>query len=419
MQSGLSPQELRRRNRSLVLRHVLRHGAVSRTVLADETGLTGTAITRISRELIDNGLLDESDKLDRGGIPGRRQIQLTLASDGVYVLGLGIQVADRVLVLADLRGDVLCETRLPSAITRDFSGYMDRLADKVDQLISKAGIRRDQIVGMGAAVPGVVDPSIGYVKSAAPLAWQDIPVGQLLSDAMNMPVVVENLNNALSAAEFNFGLGQLCQNIMMFRVSYSVGASFFIEGNLARGHGFAGGLVAHMPVPGGEKTCHCGAKGCLNTVSSGLALLAKYNKTSYAKLAKEDAASNADLLFQMLENANSGDQRAAKILHDAGEQFAQILNIFTLSLQPEKVLLAGQIGRDRNFVAGLTDGLMSESRSESLHADRMDVSEMTVPRAAVYLALSRFVFSEHLDMQGLERNAEFAAKAVPVHVAIQ
>ena len=308
------------------------------------------------------------------------------------------------LVLANLRGEILSEVPLPPAATRDFPGYMDRLSVAVDQLIAKAGVSRNEIAGMGAAVAGIVDPTRGHVARAPLLGWVDVPIRNLLSDTLGLPIIVDNLNNALCAAEFNFGLGQNKRNMMLFRVSYNTGASFFVEGKLAHGLAYGAGQVSHMPISGGRVKCSCGARGCLNTVSSGLAVLSAYEKTPYAEVARADPESNTKRLFEMLERSETGDEWAMEVLRKSGSRFGRILNGFTIAFQPEQILLAGQVGSNLHFTNGVEKAVKNDPRPGGLHPDRIGVSFMTVAQSAVFLALSRFVFSESLDMKALKRN---------------
>ena len=293
---------------------------------------------------------------------------------------------------------------LPPAATRDFPGYMDRLSVAVDQLIAKAGVSRNEIAGMGAAVAGIVDPTRGHVARAQLLGWVDVPIRDLLSDTLGLPIIVDNLNNALCAAEFNFGLGRNKRNMMLFRVSYNTGASFFVEGKLAHGLAYGAGQISHMPITGGRVKCSCGARGCLNTVSSGLAVLSAYEKTPYAEVARADPESNTKRLFEMLERSETGDEWAMEVLRKSGSRFGRILNGFTIAFQPEQILLAGQVGSNLHFTNGVEKAVKNDPRPGGLHPDRIGVSFMTVAQSAVFLALSRFVFSESLDMKALKRN---------------
>lgn len=400
---GGSPKELRPRNRAFVLREVLKAGSISRTKLADETGLSGTAITRITRELIELGLLKESEKTQRVGVPGRKRTHLTLTSGGPFVVGIGIQATDASLVLANLRGEIWRRIIIPPEFIVDFETHTGEIAPLVDGLIRDAGISLAEVAGIGVAVAGAVDPDRGFVASAPPLGWSNVPVRSILSRHFDLPISVENLNNALIAAEHQFGLGRGRSNLMLFRVSYSVGAAFIVEGNVVRGVSFGAGQVGHMPVVGASDRCGCGAYGCFNTVASGLAVLADYLGRPYHRITAAKPESNTGKFLKMLEDSCAGDVRAQRALHRAGERLGAILEAYAMSFQPELVLLSGQVGRNPHFVDGVRAATDAETRSGGLRSDRVAVTSMSVAQGAVYHALSRFVFSEDLAIQPIPR----------------
>ncbi len=400
--TGGRPPELRRKNRALVLRALVKHGDISRTGLAEAVGLTGTAITRITRELLDVGLIEEGDKANQGRFLGRPRTCLALASTGLYVIGLAMQAADRLLVLANLQGEILSSRQIPFEVVLDFTGKVDAVSNLVDELAAEAGISKKQIIGIGAAIAGAVDPMAGYVKTSPPLGWQDVPLVALLEDATGLPVAVDNVNNAICAAECQFGTYQGTRNLMLFSITQGAGASFVIDGEIVRGRSFAAGQIGHMPVTGASDLCSCGARGCLNTVVSGMAILADFEGTTYERLAARNADENTRRMLKMLERSLTGDVRAIRALHDAGERLGAILNVFTLAFQPEHVLLAGQIGRNPYFVKGVEDSVSRDTRLAGLCTDRVGMSIMGVDEAAVFLALSRFLLSEKLDLQTLK-----------------
>lgn len=403
---GRTSKELGQQNKISVLEEVRKHGAISRTALADNTGLTGTAITRISRELIECGLLEESEKADRDGVPGRRRTYLTLSSRGPYVIGLAMQATEQLICLANMRGEVLSEVDLPLDAVRNFTGYMDELCAKINQLIKKVGVNKCDIAGVSAAVPGVVDSVSGHVISSPLFGWTDLPIKDLLSKSLGLPVVIDNLNNALNLAESKFGLGQGKRNMMLFRVSYNVGASYILEGKLIRGMAFGAGQIGHMPVVDEGKNCYCGAQGCLNTLSSGLAILAASEKASYTELATANMSSNIKKMLSMLESSTTGNLNAIAALSDAGIKFGKVLNSFLVAFDPEQVLLAGQVGRNIHFVKGVKLGMEENRHLNSLLTNRIEISSMTAIQAAVFLALSTFVFSNKLNFDSIRSSGQ-------------
>ena len=381
---------------------VLKHGSISRTQIASEIGLTGAAVTRITRELLERGLLMESDKTASGGTVGRRRTTLKLSAGGPYVIGFAIQASERLMVLANLRGEILSQVHIPLKTVTEISEDSAHLRELADELLETAGITIEKVAGIGVAVAGAVDPSRNFISSSPPLAWTNVNLGDLLDEQFNVPVSVENLNNAIITSEHTFGVGQGYRNIMIFRFSYSVGGGFIFEEKIVRGNEYGAGQIGHAPVPGSDRLCYCGNKGCLNAIASGISILAQHRGQPYHEVALDNVIQNTQDMLDLLDQSEAGDQSVQELLKETGRQFGNSLNSFAVVFRPEQVLLAGQVGRNPYFVEGVRESLSQDTRPDSLSNDRVEVSKMSVAQASVYLALLRFVFSESLDMESLK-----------------
>ena len=103
----LNASEMKRRNRSLVLRHIRERGC-SRVEIARRTGLTRAAISVLVDELLQEGILLEG-AAEANGAVGRRATRLSLNPDAFYILGLSLTRGVSTLGLTDFRGTVLRE----------------------------------------------------------------------------------------------------------------------------------------------------------------------------------------------------------------------------------------------------------------------------------------------------------------------
>ena len=83
MTAGIRHDDLRRRNRAMVISAVRRAGQPSRTEIAAMTGLSHSTISAISSDLIGEGVLGEA-KSGEGGVlkRGRPQVAISLNPGG-------------------------------------------------------------------------------------------------------------------------------------------------------------------------------------------------------------------------------------------------------------------------------------------------------------------------------------------------
>ncbi|HOX13512.1 MAG TPA: hypothetical protein PLB56_11430, partial [Spirochaetales bacterium] len=187
---GLSATDIRRRNRSGILRLIHRHGALARNDLAGALGLTRASVTILSGELLDEGLLEEAGSSGPGGKAGRRKVFLRIRPGAGKLIGAGVE-PDRLQVLVtDLAGRVLGVRELPPG---DFAGPGAgghpgpdsregsrkaepgaRLAEAVlgsaSDILGEAGPAAAGVVGAGLGVTGRVDPGTGTCSYPAKAA---------------------------------------------------------------------------------------------------------------------------------------------------------------------------------------------------------------------------------------------------------
>lgn len=177
----------------------------------------------------------------------------------------GTKVAAGVVNLA---GEVVAQTRRDTPAD-DVAKTRDVIVEAVAEL---AAAHQVDAVGIGAA--GWIDASRSTVLFAPNIAWRDEPLRDYVSEAVGLPVIVENDANAAAWAEFRFGAARHADDSMiMFTIGTGVGGAIVFGGELVRGaHGIAAELGHMLSVPEGH-LCGCGRHGCLEQYASGNALV--------------------------------------------------------------------------------------------------------------------------------------------------
>ena len=403
MPTKLAPTDVRRRNRDVVLRHIVASDQPSRAAIADETGLNQAAVWRITRELIDAGLVTEGSPIEVKGQIGRRNVRLSLNNDGAYVLGIALGRNARSIAIANTSGQIVARKRLRSVQLDDPYRVLDNIATHVNKLISSCGIDRSRLLGAGVAVAGQVDHENGVLVRSDTLGenWSNIPVGQILSGQLGLPHRVESRPNALMLAERWNGQATGAGSAYLLNSSLGFGASQYVNGALVRPeHGLPQGILHHV-LPGYDRRCYCGRKGCLEVVASGWWILDTVGdqvavSTKTGPHLSDDKGAR---LIALSELADQGDQKIKETFREAGRRLGfAVSSVLTIS-NPQAVILAGIVGRQPDYFGGVLDTL------RDLHCDRdefpLHVSGVTSDDAAVWLGLDEFVYSRNLDIERL------------------
>ena len=249
---------------------VLTRGPMSRVDVARAIDLSGAAVTKAARPLIDAGYLVElpsPHRADAGA--GRPANPLAIRADREHFVGIKVTADELIGVVTDLRAQVVTAQHRRLA-GRGVEEVVDELAALAADLRDASPVRAHRL---GVAVSGDVDRPAGLVRYSPFLDWHDIPLAKLVEDATGLLTTVENDVKALAVAEQWFGQGVGVDSFALVTIGAGIGCALVLGGRLVAGaHGVAGEL-GHLPVSDRREPCHCGASGCLEAVASTAALL--------------------------------------------------------------------------------------------------------------------------------------------------
>lgn len=395
--TGGSTSGLRRRNRDAVLRAIASDGPLSRTQIAHQTGLTGAAVSRITRELIDVGLIAEGDAFAAKGQVGRKNIHLDLGDKGAFVLGIALTANVRSVSIGNCRGEVINQRRLAGVDMENPDIAIKQLATAARKLIADTDFDATRLIGCGISVAGVVNSQTGDLIRGQHMGWEGRPLGAEFSELLGMPVRVEARAIALLMAEAWRGAAGGLDNVMLVSNGIWVGGALMLDGRVLRGENSMVGQISHMAVPGSEQTCDCGRKGCLNVVASGTTVLRDLEDFVFP--GGETHVEPGDRLQALSDLRGDEFEVVAQAFRQAGRQMGYAVDSFFQVFHPELVLLAGAAGRQPDYLAGVHETLASLRPGE---ADwPVKASNVTSEQSAIWLGLEAFVYSQALDIDQL------------------
>lgn len=253
--SGATPSRVRDHNERSILTLLREKGPLAGAEIARALSVSAQTSSVILRALEDQGLLIKSTP--KKGKVGKPQVPYTLNPEGSYALGLRLGRRSVDMVLMDLIGDVRAQVSraypfpTPNVI-EEFVG------SAVDTLTAKAGIRIEQLAGMGVASPfelwNWLD-ALGAPKAEAEL-WRDYALAENLTPIVDMPVFVANDMNMACNAERMFGNGQRMQDFGYFYVGSFVGGGLVLNGKVFHGERGNAGAFGSIPAPISPESKH-------------------------------------------------------------------------------------------------------------------------------------------------------------------
>lgn len=192
---------------------------------------------------------------------------------GGFTIGIDLGGTNIRAGLVDDAGRVHLVRRLETERGRGFDHVFERLVGLVGDLVAAAGLTLGDIRAIGFGVPGPMSRGAGVVFKAPNLpGWENIPLRARFTEAVGLPVVLENDANAAALGEFIAGAGRDGGDLLLYTLGTGIGGGLVLGGRLWLGCFDTAAEVGHMLVQPNGRACPCGQKGCLERYASANAI---------------------------------------------------------------------------------------------------------------------------------------------------
>ncbi|NLG80177.1 MAG: ROK family transcriptional regulator [Firmicutes bacterium] len=258
-------------NKAVILNIIWRHAPISRAEIARISGLTRGTVSSLVDELIHDSFVKE---IGTGtSAMGRKPIMLQLNAGAGVIVGVDLGVNYILIILADLRAQVLARKRLSIDPEMGEKRILEKMLDGIADILAGAPSTPRGLLGIGAGVPGLVEMEHGVLKFAPNLRWKNVPLKDVLQGRFDAPVYVDNEANVGALGEKWFGAGQGIRHMVYLSVGVGLGAGIVLNGELYRGAAGYAGELGHFTILPDGPLCGCGNRGCWETLASELATL--------------------------------------------------------------------------------------------------------------------------------------------------
>lgn len=268
--AGVNLPALRSHNAALVLDLLRTAGAagISRLELAERTGLTPQAVSKITARLRADGLATEAGR--RASTGGKPRTVLRLVPEAGHAVGLHLDRDELTVVLCDLTGAVVAERRAPLDLGAGADAVVEGAAGEVSALLG--GVSP---LGVGVALPGPLDHTLGVLHRVTGFPeWDGFALRDALAARLGLPVVVDKDTNAAAlgvavgtGAAFGSGTGFAGGGSFAYlHLGTGLGAGLVIGGVVHRGARTGAGEFGHQVIQLDGPLCECGNRGCIEVL---------------------------------------------------------------------------------------------------------------------------------------------------------
>ncbi|KQS24831.1 ROK family protein [Dyadobacter sp. Leaf189] len=344
-----------RKNRikSNLLLHLYQNGDTSINKMARLFHASIPSATGIVNDLIREGWITETGTGPARA--GRPPVLYGLNAKKYLTLIMDINRHDTQLVVFDLHNQLVVKKKVDIRLD-DSTTFLEQLFEQTDEFLNSNNINISKLWGIGVSMPGLINSSQGINLTYPNLTAPGEPLIVRLKKHFKVPICLFNDTKATTIGEHRFGLAAQKSQVLTINIDWGVGLGIIINGEVFNGaSGFAGEL-GHIQVKPDGMLCHCGKVGCLDTITSAIALIRR---------AKEGIASgratiltqivNGDLsrleTSHIIEAVHAGDEFSIDLLSNVGIELGKGLATAVHLFNPEVIIVGGLLAEAGPFIS--------------------------------------------------------------------
>lgn len=346
---------------------IRKSGEHSKADLVNVTDYSRTKIANCIDSLIEKNILVANEVDVYTG--GRRSKTFSLNGDLCLLAGVDIGATSIDIGIANYSSKLLVRYSEPAYVKDGPIKILGRVCSVLEKMLKENDLDSSKLTGIGIGVPGPVDFSVGTLVSPPIMpGWDRYPIIETVQQWFpSANVVVDNDVNVMAFGEIYQGAGVNINNLIYVKVGTGIGAGIICEGKTYRGYNGCAGDIGHIAVSKTGPICHCGNKGCLESVAAGPAIaersliavltgkspiLAKYYEKNGGVLHAEDIGAAA----------REGDGFSSEIIRESGQYIGDVLASLVNFYNPEMIVIGGGVSNLGNLLlSSIRQSVLSRS----------------------------------------------------------
>lgn len=364
-----------------VFSEIVLNGPIDRKEISNKTHLAGATVSRVTRTLVEQHLVVETDTVISPDRAGRRNILLDVNPDGGYVIALAINAFEQSISLANLKNELIECKKLDLTPLLAVDEAITTIIASIEELIRKNEIEKDTILGIGVAVSGNIKESAGLIEHAPVMGWKNVPIAEYLEKALGLKVHLENLPTTVNLAECRYGITKGIQNVALLNIALSIGSSFILNNNVFSESSYLHGWLGNLPLVEFGSNAPCSAE---NT-AAGWAVIHEHQGNKEKKYSSLPGKRLNELLAQ-----SETDLNLQKTLYSAGHNGGRLVELVAGIIQPDAIVLSGPMARNTYYTDAVKDYLSYSPVFEDNNIQLM-LSSISADESTRALALQKFL----------------------------
>jgi glucokinase len=284
--------------------------------------------------------------------------------------------------IVDDKGNIKHEKSCPTKVERKSQEIIDDMIDLVYNILEEYHMDLKEIESIGIGIPGLADNN-GNVIFCVNLGWKNVPLREMLENALHKPVYIDNDATVAALAEYESGSMKNCKIGLMITLGTGIGGGIILNGETYSGFNGVGSEIGHIVVGENFYNCNCGRNGCLETFASSTAiikytkkLIVDFNEPTTIIERAEGNINNIDARM-VIDCAKEGD----KIANLAVDRLIKYLGIGILNIinfiDPEVIVLGGGVsGAGQYLLNRITEEVRGNKNYRDLPIAKIVLAEL-------------------------------------------
>lgn len=351
------PKHLRRSNKRLILNTIRQHKTITKSEIAEKINISKQTINNIVRELLKEKLVIEVGLGKSTEEGGKRPVLLKFNENAGFIIGCMMGPKKIKAILTNYNTNIVTEKYFHNNIKAGPEEIISKMVIMFEDIIREAGISREQILGIGIGVPGIVNEEEGIIRLLPYMThWESVKIAKIIENRMGIKVSVSNENRVRCYGEKMFGLANKLNNFVVIVTGYGIGGGVFIDSQCLTGKNLFAGEVGHMKLATDGPECVCGNRGCLNSLANTVRIndlikehmdMPEYQDSRIARRYKDSDMKITPKM--LLECFCSDDDSLAKLVSDEITYWLGVgVSLITANLDPELIVISGEYAAGGN-----------------------------------------------------------------------
>lgn len=256
-------ESMRSFNRRQIYNFIYKNGRTSRQTVADALSLSLPTVTQNLKQLEETGLIERGGYFQSTG--GRKCVAYNCVNNAKIAIGAHITADSLLLVAVDLYGKTLKRLQISEEYRHD-RAYYERFGDHVVAFVKSLNLSSKHILGVGIALTALLSRDRQRVSKSFLLGTEE---ASLVDFSEFVPFRCQLFHDSEAAADAELWFTPSITDALYLGLNYHLNGMLIMNREIHVGKEYSGGLVEHMTLHPGGRSCYCGKKGCFSCYCSG------------------------------------------------------------------------------------------------------------------------------------------------------